>query len=66
MATQADYTCGTNAGMPVAQKYIAQLVPSEFQGMIPLSDVQEMVAQIVVAAVNAVDASRAGQPNVPI
>jgi len=35
-ATQADYTCGTNAAMPVAQKFIAQLVPSEFQGMIPL------------------------------
>ena len=62
MATPAEFSIGTNAAMPVAQKYIAQLVPSEFQGMIPLSDVQEMVAQIVVEAVNAVDASRAKTP----
>jgi hypothetical protein len=62
MATPAEFSIGTNAAMPVAQKFIAQLVPSEFQGMIPLSDVQEMVAQIVVAAVNAVDASRAKTP----
>lgn len=58
-ATPADFTVGTNAAMPIAQKYIAQIVPSEFQGVIPLSDVQEMVAEIVVAAVNAVDANRA-------
>jgi len=65
MATPAEYTIGTNAAMPVAQKYIAQLVPVEFQGMIPLGDVQEMVAQIVVAALNAVDASRAKTPPPP-
>lgn len=61
IATAGEYTIGTNAAMPVAQKFIAQLVPSEFQGMIPLSDVQEMVAQIVVAALDAVDVSRTNQ-----
>ena len=61
MATPAEYTIGTNAAIPVAQTYIDQLVPSEFRGMIPVSDVQEMVAKIVVAALNAVDANRAKQ-----
>jgi hypothetical protein len=61
IATPAEYTIGTNAAMPVAQNYISQLVPSEFRGMIPVRDVQQMVAQIVVAAINAVDASRAKQ-----
>jgi hypothetical protein len=62
MATPAEYTVGANAAMPVAVKYIDQLVPSEFRGMIPQSDIQQMVNEIVVAGIDAIDASRAKTP----
>ena len=61
MATPADYTIGTNAAMPIAEADINQLVPAFFRSDIPLTEVQTIVSQIVVAALNAVDASRANQ-----
>jgi len=67
MATPAEYTVGANAAMPIAMKFILQLVPPEFQGMInsKRSDIQQMVNEIVVAGVDAVDASRAKTPPPP-
>ena len=61
MATAAEYTVGANAAMPIAMKYIYQLVPSEFQNMInsKMSDIRQMVNESAVAAIDAVDASRA-------
>lgn len=61
MATQAEYTIGTNAAMPIAQADIDQAVPSFFRGDIPLSDVQKLVADIVKAALDAVDDAHAKQ-----
>ena len=61
MATQAEYTIGTNAAMPIAQADIDQEVPSFFRGDITVEVVQKFVADIVLAALNAVDAARAKQ-----
>ena len=64
MATKAEYTIGTNAALPTAIKDIQGLVPS----FAPQAIVEEyinyqklapIVADIVVAALDAVDASRA-------
>ncbi len=59
MATKAEYTIGTNAAMSIAQADIDQAVPSFFRGDIPQSDVQKLVADIVKAGLDAVDAARA-------
>ena len=59
MATQAEYTLGTNAAMPIAQADIDKAVPVFFRGDIPLTAVQVLVADIVKTALDTVDAARA-------
>lgn len=65
MATKQEYTIGTNAAMPVALKEandtIAQRVPSIFRINITFEELAPMVADIVVAALDAVDDFRAAQ-----
>jgi hypothetical protein len=65
MATPAEVTIGINAAMPVAMADVDQLVPAAFQGMVPMADVQKIVADIVMVSLAAVDASRVSTPPTP-
>jgi hypothetical protein len=65
VATKAEYSIGTNAAVPVAMKDIDSAVPSIFRSEITITEVQSLVADIVVAALNAVDAYRAAHPAPP-
>ena len=62
MATPAEYTIGTNAAMPSAQADIDRMA-GPWASQIPLADVQQLVADVVVASLNAVDAYRAANPH---
>ena len=57
-ATPAEYTVGTNAAMPVANSLIDNAA-GIFASRITLEMRQELVSNIVVAAIKAVDAYRA-------
>ena len=61
MATHAEVTIGTNAAMPIAQADINQMAGS-FASDIPLGSIQKIVADVVAAAIPAVDAYRAANP----
>ena len=59
--THAEVTAGTNAAMPIAQADINQMAGS-FASDIPLGSIQKIVADVVAAAIPAVDAYRAANP----
>lgn len=61
MADQNDYAVGTAAAMKVAQDAIQKEVPAFFQSEIPMDKVQQYVAQVAKAVIDAVDASRASK-----
>ena len=57
MATKHEYSIGTNAAIPVATAFIESKVPRIFWGQVT-TIIPELVAQIVVASSDAIDASR--------
>jgi len=66
MATKDEYTIGTNAALPKALADIQALIPEGFMGEIAkkyvtFATLSPVVADIVVAALDAVDASRAAE-----
>ena len=61
MADEQEYAIGTDAAMRIAQADIDQAVPSFFRSEIPIADVQKLVADIVKAGLDAVDAFRVKQ-----
>lgn len=58
MASPHDYTIGVNAAMRVANADIQKDVPFFFRGAITQAEVQQVVTDVVVAALDAVDESR--------
>ena len=58
MATPAEYTIGTNAALQKAIADVQALVPAFAQGYVTVAKISPVVADIVVAALDAVDASR--------
>ena len=58
MATQAEYTIGTNAAIAKAIEDVQALVPTFAQSMVTATKIAPVVADIVKVALDAVDASR--------
>ena len=61
VATPKDFTVGTNAAMSVAHADINRMA-GVFAGQIPQADIQQLVVDIVIASLNAVDIYRAANP----
>ena len=59
MATKAEYTLGTNAALPKAIADVRALVPSFVQDRVTADALGPVVADVVKAALDAVDAARA-------
>ena len=59
MATQAEYTIGTNAALPKAVADVKALVPDFAQDMVTNQALAPVVADIVKIALDTVDANRA-------
>ena len=61
MATQADITTGTNAAIPAALSFVDGVVPDFYQSQVN-EKIPQLVAITVAAAIPAVDAYRAANP----
>jgi len=59
MGTPAEYTIGTNAALPKAIEDVQALVPDFAKGMVTATKIAPVVADIIKAGLDAVDAARA-------